>query len=73
MLVGYQARVFNKISIDYYVGAGFRCQAQKAIRYYRKSWDYDLEVYTEDTDRAVNTMELFTPTIHLGISFGYFF
>ena len=73
VLLGYQSKVFNRLSINYYFGAGFRYQSQKVIRYYRKSWYHDNNVYVEDTDNVINRIEIFAPTLHLGISIGYFF
>ena len=72
-LLGYQNLIFNKLSIDYYIGAGFRYQTQKAIRFYRIRWDEDIGEFTENTDRITYTSSIFIPTFHLGFSVGYFF
>lgn len=72
-LLGYQSRISNRFSIDYYIGAGFRYQSQKAIRYYRIEWDEEVGDHIVDTERITNTSNLIIPTLHLGISVGCFF
>ena len=72
-LIGYQSRIFKNFSIDYYFGVGFRYQNEKAIRYYCKRWKENPDEFTEDTEKVTKTLNFYTPTIHLGLSIGYFF
>ncbi len=73
VLLGYQSRIFKRGLINYYIGAGFRYQAEKATRYYRKRWYDNPNDFTEDTDKITNRLNILTPTFHLGVSVGYFF
>lgn len=72
-LFGAQYQVFKKISFNYYLGAGFRYQPEKATRFYYKKYNIDTGELTEGKDDTTITVHYFTPTVHMGISIGYFF
>lgn len=72
-LFGAQYQVFKKISFSYFLGAGMRYQPEKATRFYYRVDNIDTGETTESEDNTTITVHYFTPTVHLGVSVGYFF
>lgn len=72
-LFGAQYQVFKKISFSYFLGAGIRYQPEKATRFYYREHNIDTGETIESEDNTTVTVHYFTPTVHLGVSVGYFF
>lgn len=73
VLLGYQARMLKKVSLGYYIGLGIRYQIIDATRFYSIRYDdYEHEMI-ENRDKRTQLSQIVTPTIHLGISIGYYF
>lgn len=72
-LLGAQYQVFEKISINLYIGMGIRYQPESATRFYYREYDSSTEETTEYQDNTTMVVYYITPTVHIGISIGYFF
>ncbi len=73
VLLGNQTKIFDKISFSYYFGLGIRYHHVLATSYYSNRYDDEKGELIESWDKKTQRVKTIMPTLHLGISFGYYF
>lgn len=73
VLMGYQTNIIEKISFSYYFGLGIRYHVVAATSYYSTRYNDEKNEWIDSWDKKTQLTKTLMPTLHLGISFGYFF